>query len=122
MSQKARLSEGRVRFILVVFTALVFVVVAIASNLEKALAISVAFGAIATVVSVKLENGAGKTFWVVVSIFIAVHVVALTMIEFPQPRFGLIALPFGVIDALIMWGILNWTEKRFPGRRDPDQL
>ncbi len=100
--------------LLILSTGVVFITVAWLSNLEKALASGVIFGIFASIVSVKWESRHDLRFWIIISGFAVIHIVGLTLIDFPELRFGLMSLPFAFADGFIMWGVLNWIEKRFP--------
>jgi hypothetical protein len=99
---------------LVMGTAVVFVAVALVASLEKALAAGVTFAVFSAVIQAKWDSRHDARFWIVISIFAFVHILAITLITFPEPRFGLVSLPLALIDGFVMFGILNWIEKRFP--------
>ena len=55
-----------------------------------------------------------KPFWVVMTAFAVVHLVALAVIRFPDPRYGALVFPFVMADAFVWWVIVNRVEKHFP--------
>ena len=67
-------------------------------------------------ISQKWERRHELWFWLSISVFALLHVIALTIISFPyQIRPALISLPFAVADGLAMWVVLGWLEKRIAG-------
>lgn len=101
---------------MVIIGAIVFGLVAYLSNLEKALAASLVFCVFFTIFSVKLKHGISKTFLIGLLVLAALHIIGLIIIEVPEPKFGLAALPFAFADAFLMWGFLNWLERRLSDR------
>ncbi len=101
----------------------VFFVVFLVSTPEKALASSLAFGVFRTIVGVKRESWAHRRFWVIIAILAIVHIVVLYVIHIPRLRAGAVAAPFAFVDAFAIWGLINWTQRRFPYARaaDPGQ-
>lgn len=109
-----RLSDRQINLIMILLAGIVYVGVSLVSTAEKALASAVAFGVFFAIISVKLEiKNQNWQFWATILIFAAIHVVAIAMINFPEPRFGLVSLPFALVDGFIMWCILSWIDKRF---------
>ena len=109
-------------WILAPFLLIVFAIVAWVSNLETALAAGITFGVFAIIIQEKWASRGDWRFWLVISVFALIHIIAITVIRFPQPRAGTITLtityPFAIIDGLVMWGLINWIERRFPRAAD----
>ena len=84
------------------------------SNLEKALTASVTVGVFVAIIQTKWESRNDWRFWAVVAVFAVIHVVAISIIQFPEVRAGLVSLPFALVDGFIMWFLINWIERRFP--------
>jgi len=70
----------------------------------------------AAIVQMKWESRHDRRFWIAIAAFAAIHIVAIVLIKFPTPKFGLLSFPFALIDGFLMFGVLNWMEKRFPRR------
>ena len=49
-----------------------------------------------------------------------IHVVALSFIRLPEPRFGLVVLPFALADGIVIWGLISWLERHFPDGANAD--
>ncbi|KPF52365.1 hypothetical protein IP65_16515 [Novosphingobium sp. AAP1] len=98
----------------ILLVAIVFIAVAVISDLEKALAASVTFGVFMAIIQAKWESRNDWRFWAVIAIFAVIHIVAISVIRFPEVRAGLVSLPFALVDGFIMWGLINWIERRFP--------
>jgi len=117
---KSKLSDRQINLFLVVSAIAVFAIVSLIASAEKALASGVAFGVFGAIISVKLEKKQSWRFWAAISVFALAHIVAIVIIHFPEPRFGLVSLPFALVDGFIMWTILSWIEKRFAAPNEAD--
>jgi choline-glycine betaine transporter len=97
----------------------VFALIASVTYLEKGLAAGTAFYVFAIVIQTKSETRkeslSERRFWAVIAILAVIHIVAISVIKFPELRAGLISLPFALVDGFVMWGLINWIEKHFPG-------
>ncbi len=105
--------------VLVASTASVFLLVVLVSALEKALVFSVAFAVFLSIVQTKRQSWSDRRFWVILSILALIHVVVIWVAHIPELRFGLISLPFALVDGFAMWGLINWIERRFPVAKNP---
>lgn len=103
--------------ILIASTALVFLVVVVFSNLEKALAFSVLFAVFLSIVQTKRESWSDRRFWFILSVLALAHIAVLSVINIPELKFGLIVLPFALLDGFAIYWFLNWIERRFPAQR-----
>src|SRR6185312_13835347 len=100
--------------ILVASAALVFFAVSLISSLEKALAFSAVFVVFLSIVQTKGVSRRDRRFWIEIAILAAIHVTALSFIQIPPLRFGLMVLPFMLIDGFAIWGFISWIDRRFP--------
>jgi hypothetical protein len=107
-----QLSGRRVDLLMAVGTVLVFAAIAAVVGLAKGLAAGAAFAALSAVLQSKWQNRSDSYFWPTVAIFIFIHVMGISLVQFSEPRFGLDCHPFALADGFGMWGILNWLEKR----------
>lgn len=101
-------------------TAIVFGVVALISSLDKALVFAVMFGVFSAIIQAKWDSRSDKRLWIIIAILAIVHIVVISLIRIPELRFGLVSLPFALVDGFAIWGLLNWIERRFPAVRDAD--
>ena len=115
---KSAIRNRRADLILGTLTAAVFIGVAMYSTLEKALAFSVLFGVFSAIVQSKWESRHDIRFWLIISSFATAHIVLISLIHIPKVQFGLISLPFALVDGFAMWGLINWIERRFPVARN----
>lgn len=97
----------------------VFIVISILSSLEEAFASAMTFGVFAAVIQTKWSSRNDWRLWSVISVFLIAHVLALCLIHFPRPEIALAFVPVAMIDGFVMWGLINWIERRFPLSRDP---
>ena len=97
-----------------VLVILLFFVLVIFLDPAKALASCVILGAFLAVIQTKPKAQRGVRFWSLISILAMAHVVGLSVIHIPEPRVGLISMPFALADGFAMWRLLNWIERRFP--------
>lgn len=88
------------------------------SNAEKGLAASSMVGVFYTIIRTKSETRkeslSEHRFWAVIAILAVIHIVAISVIKFPELEAGLVSLPFALVDGFIMWGLIDWIERRFP--------
>ena len=101
-----------------VFVFLVFVLVDTASGLEKAFASAMTFGVFAAVLQTKWLSIRDWRFWAVILVFLIPHVVAICFIGFPRPDLAAAFVPVAIVDGFVIWGLINWIEKRFPAGND----
>lgn len=96
------------------------IIVTLVSNAEKGLVAGVVVGVFATIIQTKSETRkkslSEQRFWFVIATFAIIHIVAISLIKFPELRAGLISLPFALVDGFLMWGLISWIERRFPAR------
>ena len=118
--------HSRTDWIIAGAALIVFALIASVTYLEKGLAAATAFYVFAIIIQTKSETRkeslSERRFWVVVAVFAIIHVVAISIINFPELRAGLVSLPFALADGFIMWWLINWIERRFPrpgGRSEP---
>lgn len=78
----------------------------------KALATTTTACVFSVIISQKWENRIKIEFWVCLGVFLAFHVLAIAFIPFPEPKFGLVAVPFGFLDLFLMLWIMNRTGLR----------
>lgn len=86
---------------------------------ERAFLAAVSSGVFYVIISREWGRRRESRFWVTLSLFALVHVLALAVVKLPHftgPSIA-VAFPFMVADGFAMWAILNWTEKRFGTRR-----
>lgn len=84
---------------------------------EKAFAVCLTVGVFYVIISREWAQKSNKRFWTIISSFVLLHVIAISLVRFPHytgPSLA-IALPLMFIDGFVMWSILRWVEKRFPG-------
>jgi len=97
---------------------LTFAVVTWVSNAEKGLAAGVTLGVFITIILTKRETHkeslSDRRFWLVIASLAVIHIVAISIIKFPEARAGMVSLPFALVDGFLMWGLINWIERRFP--------
>lgn len=107
--------ESKVRrrsdFVLAAASLCVFAVAALLTNLDKALAFSVAFMVFLAIVQTKRESWSDTRFWAILTVLAIIHIVVLSLVHIPELRFGLISLPFALVDGFALWGFLNWIER-----------
>lgn len=116
-SSKYRAVSRRSDLVLGLSTVCSFFFFAFISSLESALAYSIVFGVFLSIIQTKW-NRSDPRFWIIITILAVVHIVILSAIRVPELRFGLMSLPFALIDGFAMWGLINWIERRFPNAND----
>lgn len=102
-------------------TICVFGLVALVASLERALAFSVVFGVFFSIVQTRWKSQNNRRFWLIVAVLAIIHVVILSLIRIPELRFGLVVLPFALVDGFAMWWLINWIEKGFPAEENNGQ-
>jgi hypothetical protein len=80
----------------------------------RALAATTAICVFSVVIEQKWDRRSDPIFWLLLSGFALAHVVAIAAIPFGEPRAGLVAVPFGLVDLFAMLAALDWGEKSFP--------
>jgi hypothetical protein len=103
-------------------TVMVFVAVVLATSIGKAAAAAGSFAAITAVLQTKWESRHHRWFWIVSAIFALIHLLAIVLVTFPEPRLGIVVIPFIMVDGAAMWGILSCVERYFSrtNRQPPD--
>lgn len=91
-----------------------FICIAFVASLEKALAGSVVFGVFLSIIQTKW-NRRDRRFWIVIAVLAVIHIALLALIHIPKLQFGLIVLPFALVDGFAIWWLINWVERKFPG-------
>lgn len=84
----------------------------------KAFAVAVIFGVFYVVISRNWDKRHEAKFWIVIASFAVIHAVAFLVLKIPHLRAGLIAFPFALVDALLLYALVSWVDKRFPRKRD----
>ena len=79
---------------LAVGSVAVFIAVAIFASLGKALASGVMFAVFTAIIQTKWESRHDRRFWTLISVFALIHILALIILRFPEPQYGLVSLPF----------------------------
>ena len=80
----------------------------------RALAGATAICVFSVVIEQKWDRRSEPSFWLLLCGFALAHVVAIAAIPFGEPRAGLVAVPFGLVDLFAMLAVLDWAEKSFP--------
>jgi hypothetical protein len=80
----------------------------------RALAGTTAICVFSVVIEQKWDKRSDRRFWLLLSGFALAHVVAIAAIPFGEPRAGLVAVPFGLVDLWAMLAALDWVEKSLP--------
>jgi nicotinamide riboside transporter PnuC len=104
----------RSNLVLVASTALVFLIVSLVSSLEKALIFSTVFAVFLSIVQTKRDSRRDRRFWIMIAILAIIHLAILSLVQIPTLQFGLMVLPFALVDGFAMWGLINWIDRRFP--------
>jgi hypothetical protein len=99
---------------------IVFIAVGWLTNLEKGFASASVFAVFAIIIQTKSEARSQslkeRKFWVAIGIMAAFHAIALAFIDFPEFKFGLVILPFALVDGFVMWWTISYIEKLFVHR------
>ena len=86
----------------------------------EALAYSITVGVFLSIIQTKPRKLRNRRFWMILGILAVGHIVVLSLIRIPEPRFGLMSLPFALADGFAIWWLINWIERRFPSPGDSD--
>ena len=105
-------SNKRSDTLLSISTAAVFVVVALVLNLEYALEAAVTFGVFSAIIQYKWFLKKQIWFWIIIAIFLTIHLVLAIIVRIPDMRPGIIAVPIAVIDGLCMLAVITWIQRR----------
>jgi hypothetical protein len=105
---------------LIVATAAVFLAVAMVSYIEKAFAFALCFSVFMAIAQTKRDSWKDARFWTLFLGIAALHFVAIALVRIPEIKFGLLGLPFALVDGFAIYGLLNWIERRFPVIKDSD--
>jgi choline-glycine betaine transporter len=105
---------------LVVSTAVVFLAVAMVSYIEKAFAFALCFSVFMAIAQTKRDSWRDGRFWTLLLGIAALHFIAIALIRVPEIKFGLMGLPFALVDGFAIYGLLNWIERHFPVIKDED--
>lgn len=77
---------------------------------ERAFLTSLSVYTFYVIISVEWRRRYDGRFWLLLSVFAIIHVIAIAFIRFPHfdgPSIA-VALPFMFLDGFAMWGVLNW--------------
>lgn len=111
---KADSSNPPPNWIVGLLVFLAFVLVAVVSGLEKAFASAMTFGVFAAIIQTKWESRRDWRFITILLVFASAHLIAICLISFPRPEMALAFVPIAMIDGFVIWGIINWVERRYP--------
>jgi hypothetical protein len=79
----------------------------------RALAVAMTAGIFYVLISRDWDQRREKKFWIVLFVFAAIHLIALSTIPFPDYKGpGTLLLPFALADGFAMFGILRWIKRR----------
>lgn len=92
----------------------VFVLVALVSTPENALAVMLTLGVLAIVVQAKWSSRRDPRLWAVIGTVGAVQFPAAFLVHIPRLSAGAVSVPFVLVEGFALWGLLNWMERRFP--------
>ena len=92
----------------------VFCALALFSSLERALVLSGGFVVFFSIIQTQPVEQRDKRFWRVIGGLALLHLPLLALVPLDRFPFGLVVLPFMLADGFAIWGLLKWTEKRFP--------
>jgi predicted membrane protein len=107
-------------WIVFLIITVIFIVTALMANLEEALGYSVTFGVFAAVIQTKWSSRHRRYFWIVIAVFALIHVIVLSAVRIPALPHGSVAMPFALVDGFIIYGFLNWLERRIQNRSSED--
>ena len=102
---------------LFVSTIAVFCLALVFFNPEKSLAFSILAGLVAAIVQ-DHNYESGFIFWLSLGIIVLIHIAIICIINIPHLKFGLIAMPFAMIDGFAMSKFLKWISQRSKKNRD----
>lgn len=119
-------TRSRVDWIILGTTLIVFALVSMVANLEKGLAFGSFIAVFGIIIQTKSETRNASLrepqFWKVVVTLAVVHLVVLSVVHIPELEFGLVILPFAVMDGFAMWWIIAWMERRSPPSGNLDSV
>jgi hypothetical protein len=98
--------------ILAVSCLLVFGAVALISTLERALVFAVASGVFLAIIQTQPVARRDERFWRLIGALALVHVLILSFVPLREFQFGLIVLPFALVDGFAVWALVKWWEKQ----------
>lgn len=81
---------------------------------ERALVFSVLFGVFLSIVQTQPVERRDRRFWGLVGALALIHLPVLALVRVDRFPFGMVVLPFALVDALAIWTFVKWTERRFP--------
>lgn len=90
---------------------LIFALVLLVSNLEKALAAGAISGIFMAIILTKWQRRNDWRFWTIMAVFAIVHIFVITFIRIPPLKAGIVIAPFAFADGFIMWGVINLIER-----------
>lgn len=112
----ARRTRGRVDWIILAVSMIVFALVSFIANLEKGLAFGASAFVFGTIIQTKSETRKAslreRQFWMLIIALAVAHIVVLSLIHIPELKFGLVILPFALVDGFAMWWLIGWVEGR----------
>jgi len=91
---------------------LVFAAVALVSTLERALVFAVASGVLLAIIQTQPVARRDERFWRLIGALALVHLVIFLLVPLREFQFGLVVLPFALVDGFAMWALVRWWEKR----------
>ena len=110
-------ARTRVEVIMTGLCVFTFGVVTWFSNPETGLLAGVTFGVFLTVVQtkreVRKESLSERRFWLLIIVLALIHIVAIFTFKISDFQFGLMVLPFALVDGFAMWWLINWIERNF---------
>jgi len=119
-----RRTRSRIDWIIVAISLIAFFFSAFATNLEKGLFVGAAVFVFGTIIQTKsetrMESLRERRFWLLITALAIVHIIVLSLVRIPELQFGLVVLPFALVDGFAMWWLINWVERNFPATNDPD--
>ena len=99
--------------ILAALCLVVFCAVALVSTLERALAFAVASGVFLAIIQTQPVARRNGRFWWLIGALALVHLLILSLVPLGEFQFGLVVLPFALVDGFAIWALVKWSEKRF---------
>ena len=98
-------------WILAAIIAPVFVVISLLTSLEQALVWSMVLAVFVSIVQTRWERRYQPKFISIMAFFAVAHVLVLAFAPISRFKFGLIVLPFAMVDALAMWSLIAWIDR-----------
>jgi hypothetical protein len=78
----------------------------------------VAVGVLTSIVETRWERRYQPAFILIMAFLTFLHIFVLALVPIPKFGFGLVVLPFAMIDAYAMWALVAWVD-RPSGTDDP---